>query len=270
MSTLSLEFSADNSGKSFLNSQFASYPFHICRAQYFKNDPHGMANIYIQSASGGIYQNEALTTNVIANANSSSHVTTQASTIVHSMPDGHSSQTVNITVKNQAYTEYFPDPLILFPQSELSAHTRLTIDKTSTAIVIDGFITHAPHGNQNHFRKLHSSFSIYDAADKLLARDNYSVTPENLNVFKNSKFIGMGTITVATQRYYCDEFVKLLQKDLKANTRLYAGVTALPNNAGILLKFLVPESHLLRESALYYWKLIRNNIFGIEPITRRK
>ena len=88
MSRLSLQFAKNIEGKTFLENQYASYPFHICRTQYYDNDPPGMANVYIQSASGGIYENESLTTEVIANSQSYSHITTQASTIVHGMPNG--------------------------------------------------------------------------------------------------------------------------------------------------------------------------------------
>lgn len=270
MSTLSLEFAADESGKSFLNAQYASYPYHICRAQYLKNDPTGMANIYIQSASGGIYQNETLTTNVIAHPKSSSHVTTQASTIVHSMPEGSSSQNINIEAKNDSYTEYYSDPLILFPQSELNSNIKLVIDKTSTAIIIDGFITHALDYNKVNFRQLNSNFSIYNPQNKLLVRDIYSVTPENLNPFGKIKFIGMGTITLVSSEHCNNELIEKIQRDLKSNTNIFGGATKLPNNAGLLIKFLIPEGYLLKEMSLYYWKMIRNSIFGIEPITRRK
>jgi len=270
MSTLSLEFSADEDGKSFINSQYASSPFHVCRAQYFKNDPKGMANIYIQSASGGIYQDEILTTNVVAHPNSNSHVTTQASTIVHSMPEGSSSQNINIEAKNNAYTEYYSDPLILFPQSELDSNIKMVIDKTSSAIVIDGFITHALDYNDVSFRKLNSNFSIYDTDNNLLVRDIYSVTPESLNPFGVKKYIGMGTITLVNFDHDNNALIELLQRELKANPNIFGGASKLPNNSGVLIKFLIPESHLLKETSLHYWKLIRNNIFGVEPITRRK
>ncbi|MEM8843923.1 MAG: urease accessory protein UreD [Pseudomonadota bacterium] len=270
MSNLSLEFSTDETGKSFLNSQFASYPFHICGAQYFESDPHGMANIYIQSASGGIYQNESLTTNVVANSNSNSHVTTQASTIVHSMPEGKSIQTINVEAKNNSYTEYFSDPLILFPNSELTSNVKLKIDNSSTAIIVDGFIIHQLDDKQSKFRKLNSNFSIYSSDNKLLVRDIYTVTPENLNPFNKFNYVGMGTIALVTQKYCTDDLLAILQKDLQENSFIYGGASKLPNNSGILIKFLISESHLLKESSIYYWKLIRNNIFGVEPITRRK
>ena len=270
MPNLSLEFSIDDNGKSFLNSQYASYPFHICRSQYMDSDPFGMANIYIQSASGGIYQNESLTTNIVANSDSNSHVTTQASTIVHSMPDGNSCHTINIEAKNNSYTEYFSDPLILFPESELNSNINLFIDKSSTAIIVDGFITHELSHTQEKFRKLNSNFSIYSHDNKLLVRDIYSVTPDNLNPFDKYKTVGMGTIVIASQKYSTDELLDELQKTLQANRNIYGGASKLPNSTGIIIKYLVPETSLLKESSLYYWKLIRKIIFGIDPIVRRK
>ena len=270
MTNLSLEFSVDNYGKSYLNSQFAAYPYHVCRAQYLDNDPDGMANVYIQSASGGIYQNDSLITNVTANANSNSHVTTQASTIVHSMPDGKSTQTVNIEAKDNSHTEYYSDPLILFPQSELNSTINLIIDNTSTAIIIDGFITHSLNEKDVRFRRLDSNFSIMTPDKQLLVRDVYTATPENLNPLKKFNFVGMGTLALVSQKYCDDELLETIQQDLLTNKDIYGGASKLPNNAGIIIKFLIEESNMLKESSLYYWKLIRSNIFGIEPVTRRK
>ena len=270
MTTLNLEFSADEDGNSFLNSQYASYPFHICRTQYFEKDPQGMANIYIQSASGGIYQNESLTTNVVTHQHASCHITTQASTIVHSMPNGSSAQTINIEAKNHAYTEYISDPLILFPESELHTNINLTIDDNSTVIIIDGFITHNFGSSSTNFRQYNSNLSIYSSDNKLLMRDIYSVTPDILNPFSDVNFNGMGTITLITNKYPLDTLLNELQTELQSNSNIYGGASKMPNNTGLMIKFLFPKSNLFKETSIYYWKVIRQHLFGIMPITRKK
>ena len=52
-SRLSLTFSCDGGGRTYLDRQFASYPFHVCRPHYFPHDAPGMATLYLQSSAGG-------------------------------------------------------------------------------------------------------------------------------------------------------------------------------------------------------------------------
>jgi len=269
MSNLSLEFSKSADGKTFLENQYASYPFHICRAQYYENDPPGMANIYIQSASGGIYENESLTTNVVAHTNSYSHVTTQASTIVHGMPTGGAHQTININATENAYTEYFSDPLILFPKSTLGSTVNVSIDETSTAVIADAFLLHFLNGMDDIFKHLNSSLQIYAEDNELLAKDVYLINAKN---FFNQKheYIGMGTISIINRSNTYQYLLESLQKIMQMNKDVYGGASLLPNKCGIIIKFLAPDGDTLKKTMLQTWMDIREYIVGIKPNIRRK
>lgn len=269
MSKLSLQFAKNIEGKTYLENQFASYPFHICRAQYFDNDPHGMANVYIQSASGGIYENENLTTDVIANSQSYSHITTQASTIVHGMPNGDALQTVNINATDHAYTEYVSDPLILFPDSNLRSNINVYVDETSTAVIADAFLLHFLKGDQQLFNQLNSYLQIYTENQELLAKDVYRVNPGNFLNGKR-KYISMGTISIINRSNICDSLLQPLQSEMQTNQDIYGGATLLPNQCGIIVKFLAPDGDILKKTMLRAWINIRETIVGIKPIIRRK
>lgn len=269
MSNLSLEFVKSADGKTYLENQYASYPFHICKAQYYENDPPGMANIYIQSASGGIYENERLTTNVVANSNSYSHVTTQASTIVHGMPEGGAHQTVNINATDNAYTEYVSDPLILFPESKLSSTINVFADDTGTAIVADAFLLHFLKGNEHLFKQLHSTLQIFTENKELLTKDVYLINPKNfLNVKR--QYISMGTISIINRTNTNKNLLVPLQKIMQANKNIYGGISSLPNDCGLIMKFLAPDGDELKKTILRTWMTIRESIVGIKPNIRRK
>lgn len=269
MSNLSLEFSKSVDGKTYLENQFASYPFHVCRAQYFENDPPGMANIYIQSASGGIYENENLTTSIVANPSSFSHVTTQASTIVHGMNTGSAHQTVNIHAKHHAYTEYVSDPLILFPKSTLSSTINVYADKTSTAMVSDAFLLHFLKGKDKLFDNLNSYLQIYSENNKLLAKDVYLINPKNF-LQANQHYIGMGTISIVNRSDNQKDLLHLLQKYISTKSTIYGGISELPNDCGIIVKFLVPDGDALKKTMLQTWLIIREYLVGIKPNIRKK
>ncbi len=269
MCRLSLEFSRNGDGKTYLENQYASYPFHICRTQYIEDDPLGMANIYIQSASGGIYENESLTTNIIANSRSYSHITTQASTLVHGMTNGEAQQTVNINAIEHAYTEYVSDPLILFPASKLNSKINIYSDETSTAIIADAFLLHFLNGEDHIFNQFNNYLNIYTDGNELLAKDIYIVNQKNfLNI--KSKYISMGTISIINRSTIKKDLLKTLQVSIQANNDIYGGATLLPNECGIIIKFLATDGDTLKKAILNSWIQIRESIVGIKPKTRRK
>lgn len=269
MSQLSLEFTASQEGKTYLDKQYASYPFHVCRTQYFENDPPGMANIYIQSASGGIYENERLSTNVIANSNSFSHVTTQASTIVHGMTSGNADQSVAINATNNSYTEYISDPLILFPQSNLSSTIDVYADDTSTAVIADSFLLHFLNGNEHTFNQLNSTLQIFTENNELLAKDVYQINPYNF-INKSHNYIGMGTVCIVNRNTNHQKLLELLRNNLQQNKDIYGGVSMLPNQSGMIMKFLVSDGDTLKKTIQQTWTDIRKSIVGITPNVRKK
>ena len=269
MGKLSLEFSTGQNGKTYLKNQYASYPFHICKAQYFENDPPGMANIYIQSASGGIYEDDSLVTGVVANSNSYSHITTQASTIVHGMPKGMAYQTVDVNVTGNSYMEYMSDPLILFPESKLNSKTNVFADLSSTAIIADSFLLHFLKNDKQIFKQLNSSLQVYSEENELLAKDMYWMNSKNF-LNKRHMYIGMSTIYLIDRSNARQHLLELLQNYLKQNKDIYGGASRLPNNCGMIIKFLAKDGDMLKKTVQQIWMAIRESIVGIKPNIRKK
>ncbi|HZF35124.1 MAG TPA: urease accessory protein UreD, partial [Candidatus Angelobacter sp.] len=80
-----ITFARDPGGRTYVRRQHVSYPYHVCRALTFAGDPPGMATLYLQSCAGGIYRDDRLRERIVAEEGAAAHLTTQASTIVHSM-----------------------------------------------------------------------------------------------------------------------------------------------------------------------------------------
>ena len=269
MGKLTLEFSTSQDGQTYLKRQYASYPFHVCKVQYLENDPLGMANIYIQSASGGIYEDENLVTSVVADANSYSHITTQASTIVHGMPNGMAHQSVDIAVADNSYTEYMSDPLILFPESNFSSRINVFTDETSTAVLADSFLLHFLKNTKQIFKRLNTSLQVYTEDNELLAKDIYWMNSENF-LNKQRPYIGMGTIFVINRSNSHQHLLESLQNCIQSNNGIYGGVSRLPNRCGLVIKFLAHDGDALKKTVQQIWITVRTSIVGIKPNIRKK
>jgi urease accessory protein len=228
-----------------------------------------MATIYIQSASGGIYENEHLSTDVIATAQSNSHITTQASTIVHSMPNGMAHQNINIKASNHAYTEYISDPLILFPDSNLRSNINVNIDTTSTVVIADAFLLHFLDDKDTQFKQFNSSFCVWSENNDLLVKDVYLANSSNF-YHKQSRYISMGTLSIIKRSHLDESLLPELQLIMEKNQNIYGGATLLPNDCGIIIKFLAIDGIALKKAMIQCWMLIRESSVNITPTIRRK
>ncbi|MEY2823540.1 MAG: Urease accessory protein UreD 1, partial [Pseudomonadota bacterium] len=83
-----IQFVKRPDGATGVGRQLVGYPFHLGRPLKFSGDPIGMSSLYLQSCSGGIFEGDDLGLRFLAQAGTQAHLTSAASTIVHSMNDG--------------------------------------------------------------------------------------------------------------------------------------------------------------------------------------
>ena len=134
---LDLAFAADGDSRTYVQRQYASYPFHVCRVHYHDKDHPGLATLYVQSCSGGIYEDDRLDLTLSTAQGAEAHVSTPAATVVHSMSAGSAIQRVRIACEGGSYLEYLPDPQILFPGSRCRSEIAVRLSGDAVALVSD-------------------------------------------------------------------------------------------------------------------------------------
>lgn len=266
-------FGREHDGPTFVRRQFASYPFHFCRAHRFADDPPGMVTLYVQSLSGGIYQDERLSLVVTAEAETQAHLTSQASTIVHSSSTGHAESAVTIDAAEGALIEYMPDPLILFPGARLSSAIAIRRHETAVVICADAFLTHDPEGAGRPFGYLDSRLDVADADGKLLGRDRLVVDGDGFGarrVLRNGGYAALATVTVVAPPAQSARVVEAMRAALDGLADAYAGVSTLPNECGAWTRILAADGASLRRATEAAWAAAREAITGERPRRRRK
>jgi urease accessory protein len=167
--------SPDADGRSFLRRQYASYPFHVCRLQFQDRSLPGLATLYLQSCSGGLYEDDRLDVGIAMGQGAEAHVSTQAATVVHTMPKGHAEQTVRLSSEAGSYLEYLPDPQILFPGSRCRSTTSIALGGDGIAVVSDSFLQHDPAGRDETFSAYGSEIVVETVDGEVLAIDRIKV-----------------------------------------------------------------------------------------------
>ena len=268
-----MTFAVDGDGRTFIVRQLAGYPFHVCRPHYFPHDAPGLATLYIQSSSGGIYQEDRHDIAIVAVDGARAHVTTQASTIVHGMERDRAAQRATITAGPGSHVEYIPDPLILFPASRLSTTLTLRIHESATAIVVDSFLMHDPRSADGAFDEFEARTMIEDWGGTRLATDRFRIAGRDILAAMpgiSSDYRAQGLLMMVQRSNRTSDILAQLRAEIAVIDDVWAGGSTLPNEAGVWLRLLARDGAALRAGMMVAWATASEGITGIRPLPRRK
>jgi urease accessory protein len=265
---LEVGFEVDATGRSYIAKQFASYPFHICRAQYLDPELPDMASLYLQTSAGGVFEDDRLSLAIEAGEGARAHVTTQASTVVHSMPVGEARQSVVLEARPGSLLEYLPDPAILFPKARLRTTIRARVHEGASIILGDAFLPHDPAGEATPFGFLESETAVECGRGRLLALDRFLVEGHDLLAAGTEPV--QGTLMAVTREVPMDDLLAALRAAVPARGDTYAGVSALPGGCGAWARVLARDGAALRVVLDALWAAARTRITGAPPAPRRK
>lgn len=269
-----LAFAVDTRGRTYINSQYGAYPFHFCRPFYLAGDPDGMATVYVQNCSGGVFDHDRLALRIDTAARSQVHLTTAASTIVHGMSTDRAIQYVDINVGEAALVEYMPDMLILFPHARMESNVRVQLAKLGTVVLCDSFIAHDPSAGGCGFDMLKFRTAIHStAASKVLSLDRCSISADTLRQCMpgiTGTMLTVGNFIVATQAVSVQALLEGLRKALLSVKEIYGGASLLPNDLGVAVRILAEDAIPLHKAMDALWSSARECLVGSTSVPRRK
>ena len=262
-----LRFRCSPDGTTYICAQEVAYPFHITRPFYLEGDPEGMSTLYLQSVSGGLFDDDVVSLSLEAEPQSSAHVTTQSSTIVHEATTSIAVQKISITAKENAYIEYLPDPLVLFPGARLNSQIKVVADKTASVVVCDGFFSHDPRSSGAVFERMTSELKIETPQGQLRCMDRFEITGEQMA--SDPRFRAHGSF-VCIDESLGESDRATINQAISQIPGIYAGLSSLPDGAGLWCRALAPDSQILRDGLGAAWRALRQIKTGLIPHNRRK
>ncbi len=270
---VSLSFKRDPSGQTFIARQRTTYPFTLTQPFCLDRVPHGMLTLMLQSISGGVYENECLTLDFSVEDRACVHLTTQGTTVVHSMREGRvATQQVSIRAGKDSFVEYLPDPLALFPQAHFRSSVHIAVEEGATAISGEAFGLHDPEDSARPFGSIFSE-TVFRRPDgqrrcvnrfEISGREFVASLPHALQRYQTQ-----GTFWVVSD-YDTEELVAALRTVLNPLPDIYAGASVLPDAAGVWMCVLAVDAVALRSAFHAAWSVVRLCLAGVEPPSRRK
>ncbi len=257
-------------GRTVLARQRLPYPFHATRAFYLDRARPEIATLYLQSASGGLYRGDSHRLSFVVGPKAAAHVTTQASTIVHRTHKNPAAQRIRIEVGDDAFAAMTPEPLVLFPGAAISCVTEVTLAATGCAILIDGVAHHDPEGQGRPFDRYSNVIIVRNTEGAVLLADRGSIAGEWMSgpASPLGPFGAVGTLLVLGQgAQRCDP--ENLERRLAARG-CTAGISQLPNDAGIGGRILAANGGALAQGLEAAFAIVFESLIGAPPARRRK
>ena len=263
------------------------WPYALTSPFRLDTAPADMLTLIVQSASGALVAGDSVRQRIEVGPGAALHVTTQAATAVHGMPDGaRAEETVEMTVGAGGFVEHVPEPRVLFPSADLVQRVRVDIDPSATTILSDGFVTHhpalapdgrrplqpvpglAPASGATMFRRL-ASETIVRTGSAVRVVDRIDIPGAAL---AGSPWCAHGWLVIlcAWERIDTATAVAELAAAVAPIDSLYAGASALPLDSGIGLRLAARDGEALRRGLEVAWATARRLLTGWPPRSRRK
>lgn len=268
-----ITFSQSAAGNSYISAQQVGYPFHLGRTLKLPDDPPGMAAVYLQSCSGGIFAGEHLHVRLHAEPNSQAHVSTGAATIAHSMLEQPARQVISLEAGNAALLEYLPMTTILFPHAKLHSQVKVILHPEARVMLCDAFCLHAPQGSSETFAAYRADLAVRSPSGQLLAGDRLALSGEDMRRRLPGVSEGMqalATFMLLGHGLPVDTLKQHLRDALPPLPDSYLGVSALPNDCGVSVRIMALDAVALRHALHSAWCCAREQLTGITPRPRRK
>ncbi|SIR52339.1 urease accessory protein UreD [Micromonospora avicenniae] len=250
-------------GRTLLADLFRQAPLLAQRALYWDPAMPEMACLFIISTSGGTLQGDRYRIDVSLGEGAQAHLTTQAANKIQEMDANYATQVQRITLADDSYLEYLPEPTIPYRHSRFVSHTHVTLPESATVLYAEILLP----GRKHHRDGEMFQYDLFSCTVRAARPDGpdlfvekYVIEParfgvERRGVLDSFHVFGNGLLLTSPERarQAADQLPPIWDDDLP----LVAGVSRLPNDAGLSYKVLGRETEPVRAQIQQFCAIAR-------------
>lgn len=255
-------------GRSILAFMERRAPLLVQKALYCDEGMPGLPVVYIISTSGGALQGDRYTMEFSVGPGACGHITTQASAKIHQMDANYFAQTQEITLEDGAYLEYLPESTIPFRNSRFHISTRIRLAPTATLFyseILSSGRHHYRDGEDFQFNVFSSTLNAERLDGSKLFTEKFLLEPQISSLCRNGvmgEFTIFGNVIVLTPREHWEAIHSRVPVIWDKEQHLAAGLSRLPNDAGLIYRVLATESGIVRTKVREFLSLVRPQVTG--------
>ena len=265
---LRMGFELDKQGKSILRDLERRAPLIVQQELYFDEEMPEMPCVYILSSGGPNVDGDRYRQEITVKKDAYAWVSTGAATKLAQMKYNYSGMIQNLILEDNAYLEFMPEPVIPCRNTRFISDTRLVVADTATVFYSEIYM-----GGRKYYKDgelfeydILSVCSHGERPDgKELFREKFVIdprveNPRNLGVM--GQFDVFANVIVMTPPDKASEIYDKTEVFIDRNNKLAAGITRLPNNAGLLYKLLGIEPGPVKKMVRSFCSLVRLAVKG--------
>ncbi len=265
---LRMGFELDARGKSIMRDLDRRVPLIVQQELYFDEEMPEMPCVYILSSGGPNVDGDRYQQDIYLKKDSFAWISTGAATKLAEMRYNYSGLIQNITLEEGAYLEFMPEPVIPCRKTRFISDTNIVIDETATLFYSEIFMAG---------RKYYGEGELYQY--DVLSVCSHAARPDGTRLFRekfvidphveNPRTLGVmgqydvfANVIVLTPKDCADKIYAETPAFIDKKRRLAAGITHLPNGAGLLYKVVGMEPDPVRKMVREFCSTVRQSVKG--------
>lgn len=265
---LRLGFELDKEGKSILRDLDRRAPLIVQQELYFDEELPGMPCVYILSSGGPNVDGDRYHQDITVKKGAMAWVSTGAATKLAKMKYNYSGMIQNIVLEADAYLEFMPEPIIPHAGTRFICDTRMCVDPTATVFYSEIYMGGRKYYNGGELFKF-DILSVCTHGERpdgeQLFREKFIISPDKFPI-RNIGIMGdfdiFANVLVMTPPDKAEEIYNATEPIFDRKNRIAAGITHLPNGAGLLYKVLGYETGPVKAQVRKFCSTVRQAIKG--------
>lgn len=270
---LTLRLDCDSTRRTRLVGREQRFPLRTTVPLYLDPSDPGLAFIYVQNPTGGVFAGDRLDTRLAVGEGARVQLTTQSATKLYRMDGDQARQEFDFDLAERSYLEYLPDPVIPQRGSQLSQRMNVEVGPHATLIATE-IVGPGRLARGERFRYDRLAFDTAVFRDgKPLCVDASVLEPARRRPDRHGIFGTwnyLGTLLVVSPERAPEDLGDRLNAQLPHAEGVTGAAGPLPHRAGAVARILAHRAPAIRRELARAVSTARQEILGYPLPSLRK
>jgi len=241
-------------------------PYMAQRALYCDQAMPDLASVFLITTTGCLLQGDRLALDITLGPRARAHVTSQSATKIHAMHANYAAQVQTITLADDAYLEFLPEPVIPHRDARFVSDTQICVAPSATLLVSEIIQPGRKHHHPDECfgaTVLSISTSAVRPSGHILFAEKLIIEPQRYAMRQTGvmdSFDVFGNVILCTPKEKVDRIQERVEADVDFVDGLAFGACRLPNDAGLIYKVLGHETARVKSKVREFWRVVREEV----------
>jgi urease accessory protein len=256
------------SGQTILANLERRAPYMVQRALHCDEAMPGLACVFLITTTGCVLQGDRFALDITLGARAQAHITSQSATKIHAMDANYAAQSQTITLAEDAYLEFLPDPVIPHRHSRFLSDTQISVAPSATLL----FSEIIQPGRKHHHPDECFGATVLSISTSAVRPDGRALFAEKLVIEPRryamrqtgvmDSFDVFANVILCAPKDKAECIHERAGADVNLAEGLASGACRLPNDAGLIFKVVGRETAQVKAKVREFWGMVREEVIG--------